>query len=92
MALYVTCYMPVRRRDCLFARWIGRGRAHRSRDCMGWTGGVLEGSGWGKPKGTHQRSYELLCDQHDTFEGLCCTNRLTAGLPLLPDRLIPRPL
>lgn len=22
---------------------------------------------------------------------LCCTNRLAAGLPLLPDRLIPRP-
>ncbi len=25
------------------------------------------------------------------FEGLCCTNRLTVGLPLSPDRPIPRP-
>ena len=28
----------------------------------------------------------------DTCEGLCCTNRLIAGRPLSPDRLIPRPL
>ena len=25
-------------------------------------------------------------------ERLCCANQLTAGLPLIPDRLIPRPL
>lgn len=25
-------------------------------------------------------------------EGLCCTNRLMAGVPLSPDRLIPRAL
>ena len=43
-------------------------RAHRIRDRMGWPGGVLEGSGWGKPKGMHQRTYERLCDEHDTFE------------------------
>ena len=43
-------------------------RAHRIRDRMGWPGGVLEGSGWGKPKGMHRRTYETLCDQHDTFE------------------------
>jgi sulfate/thiosulfate transport system ATP-binding protein len=24
-------------------------------------------------------------------QGLCCTNRLTTGLPLIPGRLIPRP-
>lgn len=28
----------------------------------------------------------------EAFYGLCCTNRLTAGLPLSPDRPIPRPL
>jgi hypothetical protein len=38
------------------------------RDRMGWLGGVLEGSGWGKPKGMHWRIYERLCDEHDTFE------------------------
>ena len=35
---------------------------------MGWGGGVLEGSGWGKPKGMHWRTYQRLCDEHDTFE------------------------
>ena len=43
-------------------------RAHRIRDRMGWSGGVLEGSGWGKPKGMHWRTYQRLCDEHDTFE------------------------
>ena len=43
-------------------------RAHLIRDRMGWPGGVLEGSGWGKPKGMHWRTYERLCDEHDTFE------------------------
>ena len=42
-------------------------RAHRIRDRMGWPGGVLEGSGWGKPKGMHWRTYERLSDEHDTF-------------------------
>ena len=27
-----------------------------------------------------------------SFERLCCTNRLQSGLPLSPDRVIPRPL
>ena len=35
---------------------------------MGWPRGVLEGSGWGKPKGMHRCTYERLCDKHDTFE------------------------
>lgn len=26
------------------------------------------------------------------FQGLCCTNRLMVGIPLSPDRLIPRAL
>lgn len=43
-------------------------RAHRIRDRLGWPGGVLEGGGWGKPKGMHWRTYERLCDDHDTFE------------------------
>ena len=28
----------------------------------------MEGSGWGKPKGMHWRTYERLSDEHDTFE------------------------
>ncbi len=43
-------------------------RAHRIRDRMGWPGSILEGSGWGKPKGMHWRTYERLCDEHDTLE------------------------
>ena len=33
----------------------------------GWPEGILEGSGWGKPKGMHWRTYERLSDGHDTF-------------------------
>jgi len=42
-------------------------RADRIRDKLGWPGGILEGSGWGKPKGMHWRTYERLSDEHDTF-------------------------
>ena len=28
----------------------------------------MEGSGLGRPKGMHWRTYERLCDEHDTFE------------------------
>lgn len=42
-------------------------RADRIRDRLGWPGGILEGSGWGKPKGMHWRTYERLSDKHDTF-------------------------
>ena len=45
-------------------------RANRIRDRMGWPGGVLEGSGWGRPKGMHRRTYERLCDEHDAFEDI----------------------
>ena len=34
----------------------------------------------------------IFAFQHTSVARLCCTNRLTSGLPLLPDRLIPRPL
>jgi len=34
----------------------------------------------------------ILADAIATLKGLCCTNRLIAGRPLSPDRLIPRPL
>ena len=43
-------------------------RAHRIRDRLGWPGGVLEGGGWGKPKGMHWRTYERLSDEHDMLE------------------------
>ena len=42
-------------------------RADRIRYRLGWPGGILEGSGWGKPKGMHWRTYERLSDEHDTF-------------------------
>jgi hypothetical protein len=45
-------------------------RADRLRARLGWPGGVLEGAGWGKPKGMHWRTYERLCDEHDGFEGV----------------------
>ena len=32
-----------------------------------WTGGILEGSGWGVPKGMHWRTYERPDDIHHAF-------------------------
>ncbi len=43
-------------------------RAQRIRNRMGWSGGVLIGSGWEKPKGMHWRTYERLNDRHRDFE------------------------
>jgi hypothetical protein len=43
-------------------------RADRLRARLGWPRGVLEGSGWGKPKSMHWRTYERLCDEYDGFE------------------------
>jgi hypothetical protein len=43
-------------------------RADRLRARLGWPGGVLEGAGWGKPRGMHWRTYERLCDEYDDFE------------------------
>ena len=40
-------------------------RADRIRDKLGWPGGILEGSGWGKPKGMHWRTYRRHCRKHD---------------------------
>lgn len=40
-------------------------QADRIRDRLGWPGGILDGGGWGKPKGMHQRTYERLCREHD---------------------------
>ena len=34
---------------------------------MGWPGSVLEGSGWGKPKGMHWRTFERLQARHDAL-------------------------
>jgi hypothetical protein len=45
-------------------------RADRIRDKLGWPGGILEGSGWGKPKGMHWRTYERHCAKHDDFSGI----------------------
>jgi hypothetical protein len=45
-------------------------RADRLRARLGWPGSVLEGAGWGKPKGMHWRTYERLCDEHDGLEGV----------------------
>jgi hypothetical protein len=43
-------------------------RADRLRARLGWPSGVLEGAGWGKPRGMHWRTYERLCDEYDGFE------------------------
>lgn len=40
-------------------------RADRIRDKLGWPGGILEGPGWGKPKGMHWRTYRRYCQKHD---------------------------
>ncbi|MDG1372118.1 MAG: hypothetical protein P8Q48_18095 [Paracoccaceae bacterium] len=42
-------------------------RADRIRDILGWPGGILEGGGWGKPKGMHWRTYKRHCERHDAF-------------------------
>lgn len=42
-------------------------RADRIRDMLGWPGGILEGGGWGKPKGMHWRTYARLCREHDAL-------------------------
>jgi len=43
-------------------------RADRIRDRLGWPGGILEGGGWGRPKGMHKRTYERLCREYDAQE------------------------
>ncbi len=58
-------------------------RAHRIRDRLGWPGGVLEGSGWEKPKGMHWRTYQRLCDEHDTFEHAVNLSFITRFGPML---------
>jgi hypothetical protein len=42
-------------------------RADRIRDQLGWPGGILEGGGWGKPKGMHWKTYGRLCKDHDAL-------------------------
>ena len=45
--------------------------------------------------GTNDRDVIIGMAGNDTIyglDGLCCTNRLMAGVPLSPDRLIPRAL
>ena len=58
-------------------------RAHRIRDRLGWSGGVLEGRGWGKPKGMHWRTCERPCDEHDTFEDVVNRSFIAGFGPLL---------
>lgn len=57
-------------------------RADRIRDRLGWPGGILEGSGWGK----HWRTYERLCDQHDTFEDVVNRDFIARFGPMLKKR------
>jgi hypothetical protein len=49
-------------------------RADRLRARLGWPGGVLEGAGWGKPRGMHWRTYERLCDEYDGFDDIMSCN------------------
>jgi len=50
---------------------------------MGWPEGVLEGSGWGKSKGVHWRTYERLCEEHDTFEDVVNRSFIARFGPML---------
>lgn len=43
-------------------------RALRIRSRLGWPGGILQGSGLGKPKGMHWRTYDRLCGEHEVME------------------------
>ncbi len=40
-------------------------QADRIRKKLGWEPGILNGSGGGKPKGMHWRTYGRLCEEHD---------------------------
>ena len=42
-------------------------QADKTRDRLDWPGGILNGSGWGKPKGMHQTTYARLSEKHDAF-------------------------
>ena len=46
-------------------------RSARCADCirekLGWPEGILNGSGWGKPKGMHWTTYNRLCAEHDAL-------------------------
>jgi len=50
-------------------------RADRIREKLGWPAGILNGSGWGKPKGMHWKTYEKLCREHDAL-----SNRALIGI------------
>ena len=50
-------------------------RAQKIRDQLGWPFGILEGSGWGKPKGMHWKTFSQLSRQHDMF-----VDRSVAGM------------
>jgi len=49
-------------------------RLDRLRDRLGWSGGVLEGAGWGKPRGMHWRTYERLCNEYDALDDIMSCN------------------
>ncbi len=42
-------------------------RADRLRERLEWPPGILNGSGWGKPKGMHWKTYHRLSLEHDHF-------------------------
>lgn len=57
----------------------------------------LSGNIFGKKVYAHRAAWTLYYGAYpdkwiDHINGLCCTNRLLSGLPLSPDRPIPRPL
>ena len=58
--------------------------------------GLIDGaSGYGYVRGNPERWTDprgQMCWPFSRPDGFCCTNRLTVGLPLSPDRPILRPL
>lgn len=42
-------------------------RADKIREKLGWEPGILNGRGWSKPKGMHQRTFDRLTAEHDSL-------------------------
>ncbi|MDX1785243.1 MAG: hypothetical protein R3210_03885 [Roseovarius sp.] len=45
-------------------------RAEKLRDRLQWPGGIIEGSGWGKPKHMHHATYQRLVTEYERRESV----------------------
>ena len=46
-------------------------KADKIREKLDWPGGILNGSGWGKPKGMHWKTFHRLSAEHDALISQC---------------------